>query len=241
MIPARHPLLNPQALVKGLVLIATLVLVGFLLEVIGLKEALDTHWIDSEVKGKGLLGAGLFVLVGGVGQAIGLPRQAVGFLGGYAFGFAEGLAWASLASVAGCVISFFYARLMGRDFVARKFPERVARLDAFLAGNAFAMTLLIRLLPVGSNLATNLVAGVTGVRPLPFFLGSLLGYLPQTAVFALLGSGIQVDPVFRIGASVILFVASGVMGVWLYRRFRQGRHLDSTTEAEIDDGDEGDA
>jgi uncharacterized membrane protein YdjX (TVP38/TMEM64 family) len=148
--------------------------------------------------------------------------------------------WASLASLAGCILSFAFARLMGRDFVARRFPERVARLDAFLAGNAFAMTLLIRLLPVGSNLATNLAAGVAGVRPLPFFLGSLLGYLPQTMVFALLGSGIQVDPVFRIGASVVLFVASGVMGAWLFRRFRHGRHLDAATEAAIDDGGEGD-
>lgn len=92
---------------------------------------------------------------------------------------------------------------------------------------------------MGSNLITNLAAGVAGVRGIPFFAGSILGYLPQTVVFALLGSGIQVDPVFRIGASVVLFVASGVMGVWLFRRFRHGRHLDAATEAVIEeDGDE---
>ncbi len=226
-------------MVKGLVLIATLAMIGFLLEGLGLRNALDTHWIDAEVKGQGMRGDALFVLVGGVAIAIGLPRQAVCFLGGYAFGFAEGLLWSSLASLAGCIAAFLYARLMGRDFIAARFPERVARIDAFLAGNTFSMTLLIRLLPVGSNLVTNLAAGVAGVRSLPFFLASVLGYLPQTIVFALLGSGIQVDPVFRIGASVVLFVASGVMGVWLFRRFRHGRHLDAATEAVIEeDGDE---
>jgi uncharacterized membrane protein YdjX (TVP38/TMEM64 family) len=235
----RHPLLNPRVIAKGLVLIATFAAVGFLLEGLGLKDLLDTHWIDSEVKGKGLNGDAIFVLMGGLAIAIGLPRQAVCFLGGYAFGFVEGLAWSSLASLVGCVVAFAYARLMGRSFVAARFPERVARIDAFLAGNTFLMALLIRLLPVGSNLVTNLAAGVAGVRPLPFFAASLLGYLPQTAVFALLGSGIQVDPVFRIGASVVLFVASGVMGVWLYRRFRHGRHLDAATEAAIEeDGDD---
>ncbi len=226
-------------MVKGLVLIATLAAIGFLLEGLGLRDALDTHWIDAEVKGQGMRGDALFMLVGGMAIAIGLPRQAVCFLGGYAFGFAEGLLWSSLASLVGCIAAFLYARLMGRDFIAARFPERVARIDAFLAGNTFSMTLLIRLLPVGSNLVTNLAAGVAGVRPLPFFLGSVLGYLPQTIVFALLGSGIQVDPVFRIGASVVLFVASGVMGVWLFRRFRHGRHLDAATEAVIEeDGDE---
>ncbi len=235
MIHRRHPLLNPRALLRGLVLIITFAAIGFLIEGMGIKEAFDTHWVDAEVRGKGLSGDALFVLVGGLFIAIGLPRQAVCFLGGYAFGFAEGLAWSTLASGLGCVIAYFYAHFMGRDVIAARFPDRIARLDAFLAGNTFSMTLLMRLLPVGSNLLTNLAAGVSGVVAVPFFLGSLVGYLPQTAVFALLGSGIQVDPVFRIGTSVLLFVASGVIGVWLFRRYRRGRHLDASTEAAIDD------
>jgi uncharacterized membrane protein YdjX (TVP38/TMEM64 family) len=235
----RHPFLNPRAITKGLMLIATFAAIGFLLEGLGLRDALDTHWIDSEVRGKGLGGDALFVLIGALAVCIGLPRQGVCFLAGYAFGFAEGLLWSTLASMLGCVATFFYARFMGRGFVVSRFPERIARIDAFLAGNTFAMTLLIRLLPVGSNLITNLAAGVSGGRAIQFFAGSLLGYLPQSVVFALLGSGIQVDPVFRIGASVVLFVASGVMGVWLFRRFRHGRHLDAATEAVIEeDGDE---
>ncbi|CAA7611724.1 conserved membrane hypothetical protein [Candidatus Terasakiella magnetica] len=237
-----HPsLFNARALGRGLVLIVTLAAIGFLIESMGLKDALDTHWIDAQVRGKGLSGDGLFVLVGGVFIGIGLPRQAVCFMAGYAFGFAEGLVWSSLASLLGCVGAFFYARFMGREVLARRFPQKIATLDTFLAGNTFGMTLLVRLLPVGSNLLTNLAAGVSGVVALPFFAASLLGYLPQTAVFTLLGSGIQVDPAFRIGASVVLFVLSGVIGVWLYRRYRHGKQLDAATEAALDeDGDDSD-
>ena len=236
---SHHPLLHPRALLRGLILILTFAAVGFLIETMGIKDALDTHWIDSEIRGKGLSGDVLFVLMGAVAIGIGMPRQAVCFLAGYAFGFAEGVLWSSLASLLGCVGAFFYARFMGRGLVASRFADRIARLDSFLAGNTFSMSLLVRLLPVGSNLLTNLAAGVTSVVAIPFFLGSLLGYLPQTVVFALLGSGIQVDPVFRIGASVVLFVASGVMGVWLFQRYRHGRHLDAATEAALDeDGDD---
>ena len=107
-----------------------------------------------------------------------------------------------------------------------KFPRRIGKIDAFLSDNPLSMTLLIRLLPVGSNLVVNLGAGVSGIGVASFLAGSAIGYLPQTMVFTLLGSGINVEPSFRISLSVVLFVVSAVLGVWLYRKSRHGRSLD---------------
>ncbi|MEJ0045470.1 MAG: hypothetical protein WDN04_04535 [Rhodospirillales bacterium] len=45
----------------------------------------------------------------------------------------------------------------------------------------------------------NLAAGVASVRPGAFLAGSLLGYVPQTAIFALLGSGVQGRPGYGTG------------------------------------------
>ncbi|MGE5505629.1 MAG: TVP38/TMEM64 family protein [Actinomycetota bacterium] len=234
----RHALLNPQVVVRGLVLIATLVVLGLLLEMMGFKDALDSHWIDSQVRGKGLAGEALFVLAGAAFVGVGMPRQLVCFLAGYAFGFVEGIAWSMLASLIGCVGSFWYARFMGRDLLAARFPDRVQKIDAFLSGNTLGMSVLIRLLPVGSNLVTNMAAGVSGAPALAFVAGSAIGYMPQTVIFTLLGSGITVDPTLRIGLSVVLFVGSGVLGVWLYRRYRHGKSLDAATEAELDAGED---
>jgi uncharacterized membrane protein YdjX (TVP38/TMEM64 family) len=218
-------LLRPRVLVRGLVLIATLVAVGFLIEGLGLKSMFETGWVDAEVRGKGLWGEALFVLVGTAFAAIGLPRQAISFLGGYAFGFVIGTGLALLATMIGAVTTFHYARFMGREFMLRRFPHRIKKLDDFLAGNTAAMALVLRLSPFSNNLAANLAAGVSGVRPLPFFAGSALGYLPQTLIFALLGSGVEVDPVFRTAVSVALFVASTVLGLWLWRRYRTAKGL----------------
>lgn len=227
--------LRPRLFVKGLILIATLVALGYLLKVSGLGSALDTAWIDDQVRGKGVGGEALFVGVGALFIAFGLPRQLVCFLAGYAFGLGLGTALALAASVAGCVLAFFYARLIGRELVEAKFAARIRRVDAFLRDNPMAMTLLIRFLPVGSNLLTNLLAGVSGVRWLPFVVGSAIGYVPQTVIFVLLGSGMNIDPVFRITLSVALFLAAGVLGVYLYRRFRRGRQLDDDLQALIED------
>lgn len=221
--------MTPRVLFRGLVLIATLVAVGFLFET----TQLDKAWIDSDIRGKGLTGELLFVLAGALFTGIGLPRQVLSFLAGYAFGFATGTALAVVATAMGCALSFSYARLLGRDIISSRFPGRIKKIDAFLSDNPFSMTLLIRLLPAGSNLVTNLVAGVSQVGPVPFILGSAVGYIPQNLVFALVGSGINLDPELRISLSVALFVASGAIGVYLYRRYRHGKSFDDGIEEQI--------
>ncbi len=225
---------RPKLLLKGMVLILSLALMGWGLKASGLADALNEHWIDSQIRGHGLNGELIYLAIGTVAIAIGFPRQAVCFLGGYAFGLLNGILLSSLASLAGCVFCFFYARLLGRDLVMHKFAARVAKVDAFLRGNPITMAILIRFLPVGSNLLTNLVAGVSSVRPMPFFVGSLIGYVPQTLVFVLLGTGINVDPMLRVSLSAALFIASAFLGVFLYRRLRHGHSLDSDLDKDLD-------
>ena len=220
---------------RGFILIASFVAAGFLFKTIGGEGVFDADWIDRDIRGQGLTGEILFVLVGAVITAIGLPRQAVSFLGGYAFGFLLGTGLALMASLCGCILAFFYARLLGRSFVLARFPERIKRIDSFLRDNPLTMTLLIRLLPVGNNALTSMTAGVSGVHPAPFFIGSVIGYLPQTVIFTLLGSGIHLEPEIRIGASVVLFVLSGALGIYLFRRYRNSRALDEEVDAALDD------
>lgn len=223
--------------VRGLVLIASFVAIGYLVKVSGLANLFDQAWVDAEIKGHGFSGEVLFLAVGAALTAAGFPRQAVCFLGGYAFGFAWGTVWSLAASLVGCVLAFLYARWLGRSFVKSRFPDRIRHVDDFLRANPLSMALLVRLLPVGSNLITNLAAGVSSVRALPFLAGTLLGYVPQTMIFTLLGSGIHFNPTQRIVASVALFVASGMIGIYLFRHYRRSRALDEDVAAALDGGE----
>lgn len=225
--------LNPRVFLKGLVLIVSLVGVAYLFEVTELSSLLDKGWIDREVRGQGLSGELLFLGMGALATAVGVPRQAISFLAGYAFDFALGAVLGVLATLGGCMIAFSYSRWFGRGLIAARFPDRIRRIDGFIHDNTFNMTVLMRLLPAGSNLITNLTAGVANVRALPFFLGSALGYIPQSLVFALVGSGITLDPLFRIGLGIVLFLVSGALGIYLFRKFRHGRHLDEKLEHDI--------
>lgn len=221
----------------GLVFLATLIAVGYVIESGLLRGMLSEAWIDQEVRGKGVPGELLFVAVGGIVTALAVPRHVVSFLGGYAFGLGLGTALALLATELGCLLVFFYGRYIGRPLVSARMSEkmraRVRRIEDFLAANPFSMTLLIRLLPVGNNFATCLAAGVSRVPAGPFLLGSLVGYLPQTFVFTLAGSGIEMGGGLRVAFAVLFFVVSGAIGIWLYRKYRHGKSLGEEVEKAI--------
>jgi uncharacterized membrane protein YdjX (TVP38/TMEM64 family) len=223
--------MKPRVLVSGLALLATLVAIGWVIESGIFGDVLSATWIDTDVRGKGIVGEILFLCVAGLATAVALPRHVVSFLGGYAFGALLGALLALIGTVSGCVLTFFYARVIGRPLVSARLGAKVQRVEDFLAAHPFWMTVLIRLLPVGNNFATNLAAGVSHVPAVPFFLGSFLGYVPQTLVFALAGSGVDVGGAWRIAIAVALFLVSGVIGAWLYRKYRHGK----TLGAEVDE------
>ena len=225
--------MNPRILSRGLLLIASLAAIAWAFEKTGLGIDLDTTWIDSQVRGKGALGEAFFFAAAALFVSVGLPRQIVSFLGGYAFGFLAGTLLALAATALGCVVAFGYARLLGRAMVQHRFSARIRRIDDFLHDNPFSMTLLIRLLPAGSNLLTNLAAGVSSVRAVPFLAGSTIGFVPQTMIFALAGSGVSLDPAFRVGLAMALFVVAGAIGISLYRKHRHGKVFDESIERTI--------
>ncbi len=168
--------------------------------------------------GQGWRDAVILGALGALACAIGMPRQVIGFAAGYAWGVLPGTALALGAQLAGCTINLLWARLVGRAFVQSRLGRRTARIDRALAAQPFAATLALRLMPMGSNLALNLLAGLSSVRILPFLAGSALGYLPQTVVAALLGAGGRLGRSTDIGLGVGLLAASMILAGTLRRR-----------------------
>ncbi|KPK52500.1 MAG: hypothetical protein AMJ84_01115 [Acidithiobacillales bacterium SM23_46] len=215
------------SLARGLVLIASLVAIGYLLQLSEFGTAFDRAWVDREVLARGTTGVVLFIAVSGLFIAIGLPRQIFCFLGGYAYGFPEGTTLAVAATTVGCIATFFYARLLGRESLRRRFGPRLRRFDHFLERHPFSATLVLRLIPIANNLVVNLMAGVSSVRALPYFASSAIGFVPQTLVFVLLGTGVYVDAGLQIALAVLLFLVSAVIGLVIFQRYRNMPVLDA--------------
>lgn len=237
---------NPGGLkpvLKGLAMLAVFGGLVALARSLGLEQHLaDRQWLMANVEGQGAAGVFFFLGVTALSTGMGVPRQLLSFLGGYAFGWFWGALLATLGTAIGCALDFSLARTLGRDFVLSRFGRRVARLDAFLRTDPWRTSLAIRLFPVGHNLTTSVAAGVTSIPATAFILGSALGYVPQNLVFAIFGAGISAQTglakVLSIGFSVVLLAASAWLGMSVYRAYRRKGAV-PVDESGEENGDEG--
>jgi uncharacterized membrane protein YdjX (TVP38/TMEM64 family) len=156
----------------------------------------------------------LFVMAGMLFISIGLPRQTLALIGGYTWGAVTGSCIALIAVMAGSALSYHLGASIGRQRLQQRYPQLVNTLDGWTTEHVIAKTLALRLFPVGSNLATNLAAGITHTRRLPFFSASLLGFIPQTVIFALTGSGVNASSLQQMLLALGLLLLSILAGLW---------------------------
>lgn len=159
-----------------------------------------------------------FILAAALLSCVFVPRQAIAFAGGFVFGPLWGTTLTTLGTTLGCAAALGFARCVGRAPLERRYAHRLKRFNAVLEQAPFLMALSARLFPSGNNLVFSLLAGLSRIPARPFICGSGLGYIPQNAVFALLGSGARIAPEIRTASAVLLFVVATGLAVLIYRK-----------------------
>ena len=107
---------------------------------------------------------------------------------GAVFGLPLGPLLVSLGSTLGAVLAFFVARYILRDWVEERFGERLQPIQAGLCENDIHYILVLRLVPLVPFFLVNIAMGASQVSWKMFMLGTLLGKLPATWVYANAGS-----------------------------------------------------
>ncbi|WP_123245875.1 FAD-dependent oxidoreductase [Aeromonas dhakensis] len=131
----------------------------------------------------------LFVAVYVVSTALSLPGASLLTLAGSAvFGVAWGLLLVSFASSIGATLAFLCARFLLRDWVERRFGDKLASLQAGMKKEGALYLLSLRLIPIFPFFLVNLLMGLTPIRVSTYYWVSQLGMLPGTFVYVLAGS-----------------------------------------------------
>jgi uncharacterized membrane protein YdjX (TVP38/TMEM64 family) len=156
-----------------------------------------------------------------------LPTYAQAIIGGYIFGPAA-IPAALLGFVGGSMIGYEIGRRASGDRIEGILKERpawAAVRDA-MVGRGFWPTLgivtLVRLPPNSPFAMTNLVLSSSGVKRLPYVLGTLIGMTPRTALAVFLGKGLDhltresvqgaVPKPVVIGGIVAMLIVLGILG-----------------------------
>jgi uncharacterized membrane protein YdjX (TVP38/TMEM64 family) len=117
-----------------------------------------------------------------------VPRSAISLAMGALFGVLTGTGCALLAAMLAAGVTFAAGRWLGRDFVARHAPARIARFDRWLSGRGLLGVIAVRLPPVAPFGLIGYLCGASGVRPRPYLLGTFLASVLPTFSYATLGS-----------------------------------------------------
>ncbi|WP_286263462.1 TVP38/TMEM64 family protein [Thalassotalea atypica] len=156
-----------------------------------------------------------------IGTGIGLPRQIAALTAGYCFDYWIGFSLALSATTLGCFFSYQIAQMALHQRVHRRYPVHTAKVHSFLSTSTFIKALIIRILPLGSNFLTNLIAGATNIPRSPFIIGSCVGFIPQMLLFSLIGSGIEVAQHDQRSLAILLTGVSLILIITLYFRHKK--------------------
>ncbi len=152
------------------------------------EAATDIQAWRARLRATGAWAPAIFFGVSAALVALGAPRLPLAAIAGALFGFRLGAPIAWLSSTLGSYATFCFARWGGRDWIRRRarLPDRARKL--LLKPDAFAVALL-RQMPAPAA-AQNIALGLTDLKHRAFWIGTLAGTLPSTAIVALAGGSV---------------------------------------------------
>lgn len=142
------------------------------------------------MRGQGLAGAGVFVIVYVLACVLFLPGSLLTLGAGAVFGVGVGFPLVSLGSTLGATASFLIGRFLLRDWVARRASShpRFAAVERAVARGGWRIVGLLRLSPLFPFNLLNYGLGLTPVRLREYVLASWIGMMPGTLLYVWLGA-----------------------------------------------------
>lgn len=193
--------------------------------------ALNSGWVQFDEIREGLQrretpllmlkSLGIFVLLGSLLVAVGVPRIWVAAAGGAIYGAAQGAAVAMVAAMIGSLGTYQLGKTLLGSMIERRLGGRAAKWKEGLRRDAFWWVLMARLAPLMNGTAMNLALGMMRCPVKPFVSASLIGFLPLTISFALFGSGAGKGQWGQIALGCALLL--GANGAWWLRRKHERR------------------
>jgi uncharacterized membrane protein YdjX (TVP38/TMEM64 family) len=121
-----------------------------------------------------------------------IPSFLITGANGIIFGFYWGVAISWFGAMLGAAGTFYLARLLGADFVKKfeKSSDLVKKVDEISQKHGAKVIFIGRLLPFVSFDFLSYAAGLSTLKPIPFFLATGLGMIPGTVAYVLLGNQI---------------------------------------------------
>jgi uncharacterized membrane protein YdjX (TVP38/TMEM64 family) len=208
---------------------------GQYLTLTGLKENLgrlkDYYAENTLLMVLGFIGVYIVVV------ALSLPGATILTLcAGAIFGSVSGTLVVNVGATLGATLAFLAARFLLRDWVEKKFGEKLQPFNEGFSKNAINYILFLRLVPLFPFFLVNLLSGLTKVKLPIYFFGTMIGILPGSFVYANAGSNLaQINSLSDIASPGVLgaFALLGIFALIpsIYKRIKNKKAEQSPVES----------
>lgn len=143
------------------------------------------------VAGYRILAPLLFILVYAVSTAVSLPGGAVlTITGGFLFGSVPASIYVIIGATIGATVLFLAARTAIGEPLRERTGPALRRMEEGFRKNAFSYLLFLRLIPIFPFWLVNLVPAFLGVPVRTYVIGTAIGIIPGSFVYASVGNGL---------------------------------------------------
>jgi uncharacterized membrane protein YdjX (TVP38/TMEM64 family) len=172
--------------------LAVLLIVAFVRSVVHYIVPLR-HYVHSflnVIQGLGYFEPVAIVIVNAIVCIVFLPGSAVTLFAGFRYGILGGTVIASIGATLGAAGAFVIGRFLIREWVERRMASHPAfiAIDRAIGSEGFKIVLLCRLCSLIPFDLTSYASGVSKISFRQYILATWLGRLPETLLFAYLGS-----------------------------------------------------
>lgn len=152
-----------------------------------------------------------------------IPGQWLQFAAGYMFGFWLGVIYSVIGAALGSVITYYIAKLLGRDamhliFGEKKINEFIHKLNS---KRAIVIVFIIFLIPGVPKDLCNYAAGISAMKLKPFLIVSLIGRVPGMMGSLIIGRQIQAGNYTSAIIVAVVAVILCVIGVIMRKRLME--------------------
>ena len=145
--------------------------------------------------------------------------------GGAIFGAFYGTLVVNVGATIGATLAFLISRFLLRNWVEKKFGDKLKPFNEGFSKNSINYILFLRLIPVFPFFLVNLVSGLTQIRLSTYFFGTMFGIIPGTFIYANAGSNLASIQSLKDITSPGVLSAFALLGLFaliptLYNKFK---------------------
>ena len=169
-----------------------------------------------------------------------IPGEVIQIAGGYLYGIPLGTIYNLIGLIIGSGMAFYFARLIGRDFVENLIEKKKLKwINNIMESKKFEIILFIIFLVPGLPKDFMIyVAGLTNLKPIKFFVISVISRLPWIMISASVGANINAGNYGMTIVIAVIAIIGFLLGVfykdWIINKLSKEQEEDIYHEEKLD-------